>query len=214
MSDLEIKITPEKITKILQVNLRLEEFFYLWELHNKIDTNTELLFCDIVDLMGKGWFYSDYSLSTKAKELIADIERDDSIISKLKKKKEVKVPSIDYSIIHKSLEDKLLSAYGKKQVEGFGGVYFKPSVSELKEFLERFWKHYPEATNIVKIEKCLLSHIEKCSKSGKFAPAIKYFIIKKTDTAWVSQLIGAYDNFEEAAEEVKEIKVTNTKELF
>lgn len=101
---------------------------------------------------------------------------------------------IDYTSLHRNLQECLKKWTGKKQVQGFGGVYFLPTIKELEEFLNRFWKNYPKFTDIVKIEKILLKHITKCAKENKFSPATKYFIHKQGSG---SQLANAYENWEE-----------------
>lgn len=100
----------------------------------------------------------------------------------------------EFAKLHISMQERLKSIIGKKQVEGFGGVYFIPTLKELEQFLNRFWKEYPRYTDYSKIEKILLKHIEKCAKERKFAPAIKYFISKQ---GVGSQLANAYENWEE-----------------
>jgi hypothetical protein len=90
---------------------------------------------------------------------------------------------------------------GKEQIQGFGGIYFRPTEVELKQFLERFWKYYPECRDVVKITKVINKHIETCSKKNSFAPAIKYFILKEQSKGmYTSQLASAYDSFEEKEE--------------
>lgn len=119
---------------------------------------------------------------------------------------------VDFVKLHEKLQKELLALTGKKQIVGFGGVYFIPTKSELEEFLTRFWKKYPENKDIVKITKCLENHISNCVKKNSFAPAIKYYIFKQGTG---SQLAGAYENFEDDIKEIKkEDKLINTKELF
>jgi len=120
---------------------------------------------------------------------------------------------VDFKVLFTETQNSLLSTYGKKQVQGFGGTYFIASIKELEEFLNRFWKKYPECKDMVKITKILKQHVEKCGKSGKFAPAVKYFIGKTTDDGYVSQLAGAFENYEEPEKEEK-IEPKDIKNLF
>lgn len=104
--------------------------------------------------------------------------------------------------IRSKLQAKLLYLQGKKQIKGFGDVYFIPTAPELTDSLRRFWKKYPDYKDIDKITQILLNHIENCCKSGKFAPAVKYFIIKD---GFGSPLAGGYEAFEEL-KQVEEFK--------
>ena len=112
-----------------------------------------------------------------------------------------KTKSIDYDKLHLTLQNKLLSLTGKKQIIGFGGVYFLPTKTELKDFLTRFWNKYPKYRDTEKISKILVKHIESSKKKNSFAPAIKYFIYKQGTG---SQLANAYENFEEQELETKQ----------
>jgi len=107
----------------------------------------------------------------------------------------------DFIALHKKLQDELVKLTGKKQKEGFGGTYFIPTVAELEEFLNRFWKKYPKYTNNEKISNILLKHIQKCVKTNSFAPACKYYIIKNGTG---SQLANAYENYDEKELEIKQ----------
>ena len=106
--------------------------------------------------------------------------------------------SVNYRDMTDELKKTMKKFVGKEQIQGFGGVYFRPTEVELKQFLERFWKQYPEYRDTVKITKILSKHIETCSKKNTFAPAIKYFILKEQSKGmYISQLASAYDSFEE-----------------
>lgn len=109
--------------------------------------------------------------------------------------------SVNYREITNELKKTMKKFVGKEQIQGFGGVYFRPTEVELKQFLERFWRYYPDYKDIVKITKILNKHIETCSKKNSFAPAIKYFILKEQSKGmYISQLASAYDSFEEKKE--------------
>lgn len=100
----------------------------------------------------------------------------------------------NYSDLKKELSDKLNELYGKKQIIGFGDVYFIPTDKELESHIKRFLREYPQANDMAKIKKILFNHIETCVKNRNFAPAIKYFIHKQ---GFGSRLAAAYESFEE-----------------
>ena len=87
------------------------------------------------------------------------------------------------------------------------------SVKEVEAIFNRFWKLYPECKDIVKIEKCLIQHIDNCVKKNSFAPTMQYFILKEVNKIPVSQLLAAYENFEEKVK-VEKIEPKDTKNLF
>lgn len=113
--------------------------------------------------------------------------------------------------LHESLQNKLYSLIKKKQIVGFGNVPFIPSLKDLDSFLGRFRKDYPELFDLGKIEVCLHRHIEKCAKSDKYSPAVKYFIIKEGTG---SQLAAFLESYEEKPIEEDQHNITNTKDLF
>lgn len=96
------------------------------------------------------------------------------------------------------LVERLEKNINKKQIKGFGDVYFIPTESELETHLSRFWKKYPKHKDVIKIEKILLKHINSCCKKNSFAPAIKYFIYKENTGGFLG---AAYENFEEEQKE-------------
>lgn len=96
------------------------------------------------------------------------------------------------------LSERLEKNIGKKQIKGFGDVYFIPTISELEVHLNRFWKKYPTYKDPTKIENILLKHIDNCCKKNSFAPALKYFIFKETNGGYLG---GAYENWEEEEKE-------------
>jgi hypothetical protein len=113
--------------------------------------------------------------------------------------------------LNKVLKEALYKITGKRQVVGFGNTYFIPSAKDLETFLNRFRKAYPSLWNISNIEKCLVAHVEKCAKAGKYSPAVKYYIIKEGTG---SQLAAALENMDDAIPEEKQHKILNTKDLF
>jgi len=108
-----------------------------------------------------------------------------------------------------NLQEALNKKIQKKQIKGFGGVYFIPTDVELKDHLKRFWKKYPKFKDINKIQEVLIEHINKCCLRGSFAPAIKYFIMKQDSGG---MLASAYTAEREDKKEL--IKAINTKDLF
>lgn len=146
-----------------------------------------------------------YDITDSGKRVLSDIEEEQTVEKVIPRQN-----SISITDLHKSLQDRLFEKKNKRQVVGFGGVYFIPALKDLETFLGRFRRQFPDMYNLDKIQKCLLKHIDQCCKKDSFAPAIKYYIIKEGTG---SQLAAALEVFEEVQEETQ-YKVTLTKDLF
>lgn len=189
-----------EISKAVEKGLGIGEFIYL----KMIDDgclyliNSEKLKPYYNGLFMGGYVFED-KITEKGKEFLKSVEENDKVSKKVDN---------SFKDIYVRLGEFLKSKIGKKQILGFGNKYFMfSSALELENTLKRFWKFYPEYNDIVKIEKCLVNHIEKCAKTNKFAPAVQYFIIKEQDKGKpISQLLAAYDELDEVELE-KEIKI-------
>lgn len=120
----------------------------------------------------------------------------------------------DYEMLHKSLQDRLYKHKKRKQIAGFGNVAFIPSIKDLNNFLRRFRNEYPELWDREKIERCLLSHIDKCCKTDKFSPAIKYFIIKEGAGSQLASYLDTAEDSTPTESDDKQHDITNLKDLF
>lgn len=116
----------------------------------------------------------------------------------------------EFEKLYNEIKQCMLRTTGKNNIKGFGNVYFMVTLVELKQFLTRFWKTYPDYKDMDKISKIICSHIKDCHKKGSFAPAIKYFIIKEVQKgAATSQLASGYENYDD-----EKLETTNTKTSF
>lgn len=128
--------------------------------------------------------------------------------TKTKPKKHELEPEV-YTQLFLKLQDVLYTETKKKNILGFGDVYYLPTEKELKEYLGRFWQNYPKYTDIAKISSILCGFVRKCAKNNKFSPSVKYFIYKKGTG---SQLAPAYENYEEEVKNVVEkVKLNNSE---
>jgi hypothetical protein len=188
-------IKIEEIAKAVEKGLSIKSFIAM----KVIEDGCEYLFPKAYFNSNTEHIYISGKISEEGKKLLAEISGEP-----VKK-------GINYKTLHQELQNSLIASYGKKQKEGFGGVYFIPTVKELEEFLGRFWKAYPDYKETEKITKILKQHVEKCGKSGKFAPAVKYFIYKQGAG---SQLAGAYEGFEEIEVKEERVEPQEIKNLF
>lgn len=146
-----------------------------------------------------------YDITDSGKRILSDIEEEKTVEKVIPKASKISIEGL-----HKALQDRLFEKKNKRQVVGFGGVYFIPALKDLETFLGRFRRQYPEKYDLEKIQGCLLKHIDNCCKKDAFAPAIKYYIIKEGTG---SQLAAALETYEEVEQETQ-FKVTQTKDLF
>ena len=204
-----MNIPIESVAKAVSKGLTIEEYIVLCitndgcsYLFNQDYPSLQ----SISNLVANGYFNSKEEITEKGIKFLEEIN---GVVSKKIDNK------IDFKALNLKLKERLQLSHGSKQTIGFGGVYFIPTVPELQEFLNRFWKNYPEMKDINKIISCLETHIVNCSKKKSFAPAIKYFIFK---VGTGSQLANAYENFEEAKKEEEskkeELQPKEIKDLF
>lgn len=174
----------EELLQIYNAGIDFDTYFTLTIAHAGATYQFPNLDYTSYKLMG----YLDFEckLTKKGEEVLA------------KCKKSVK-SDVDFKGIYIRLGEFLKSKIGKKQVIGFGNKYFMfSSALELENTLKRFWKFYPEYNNIVKIEKCLIKHIDNCARQSKFAPALQYFIIRENEkNKPICPLLSAYDEIDE-----------------
>lgn len=220
-------MNKEKLVKILKSGLDCSQYIVLL-LISQGENVSALGSKEVQDkvngwrmiLQKKGLLDGAFTMTEAGSKIISAIEDKDVIV--FEKVGEVKPEAAfnleAYSVeLIKQLKAKLKEHINREQVEGFGGVMFIPVKREMMEFLTRFSKGYdvPLKENADKIEKILLRHLDKCARARKFAPAIKYYIVKdKTG----SQLAAALESFEEMNEEKetekKQFNIVNTKNLF
>ena len=150
---MELKLTPEIIKKL---PIKVDSFIYLWL--KSIDEEPN--FDKSLELMMDGYIFPGGKITKKGYDLI------DSVLGN----KKVKL-AVNYRDITDELKKAMKKFVGKEQIQGFGGVYFRPTEVELKQFLERFWKYYPDCKDVSKITKILSKHIETCSKKNKIGRA-------------------------------------------
>lgn len=98
--------------------------------------------------------------------------------------------------IYNDVKQHMVKVTGKPNLKGFGNVYFMTTLVELRQFLARFWKMYPDFKDPKIIAGVIKDHISDCKKKGNYSPAIKYFIIKEAQKGvYSSQLANAYENY-------------------
>lgn len=198
---LKVEITPQKVAEITKAGLDINNY---WIICSILNDKSNTLFCNTYNLVKEGWLDVNNSLTKKALELINKLEANEE------------VEKTDWDEIYFKLQKTLVEYHGVKQTKSYGNIYFMMTVKEIEQFLKRFWREYPKYTDLNKIVKIIQNHIISCSKSKKFSPACKYFVLKEvTKGTYTSQLAAIYDSFEEEIKAVEEgSKPKEVKNLF
>lgn len=204
-----INLALNDFIKLRSLKLSVTDLYILECLVNKVELNKCKLWGEISGRLNvlekKGFIDCRNELTKEGTALILHLHPLPQILLDEQKKE-----NNYFDRLHVSLQTTLHSLINKKQIKGFGGVYFIPTRVELEEFLKRFIKKYKNLYDEEKIEKVLTRHIIECVASGNYAPAIKYFIYKDGTG---SRLAPALENWEEKEEKVSN-KLVNTKDLF
>jgi predicted transcriptional regulator len=182
--------------KIVNKGIGITEYLFLYYLNTNIDIKemvTNVKTVGLVTMMvNKGLIIKikdQFRLTDKGVKVLKSVE--DAVV--------INTPIINliesdqiYQDMIKEFKAKLKSLIQKEQIKGFGGVYFIPTETELRDSLKRFWKKYPTFKDFNRITNIINEHIEECIKKNNIAPAIKYFVFKDG----MSRLAGAYENNE------------------
>ncbi len=185
----------EELIKILDKGI---DFNTVYSLHLILDgseyriKDKELWESLKLNLINSGYINGAGIITSKGKEVLKSLTIEEKI---------VKINNT-YKDIYLKLGETLKSRIGKKQVMGYGGKYYMfSSALELENTLKRLWKFYPEYNDVIKLEQCMLNHIEMCCKKNNFAPAMQYFIIRENEkNKPICQIISAYDGLDEKEE--------------
>jgi hypothetical protein len=208
-------LTKEDFKKIVSRGVGIIEYLLLYYLNTDVNIDDLLGNAKIMGItqmmIAKGWVVKikdNLKLTSEGLKVINSVN--------------ITHPTVNKEVVKISLEDEkceelrnylsniLNERIGKRQIKGFGNTYFIPTSVELKDHLKRFWKKYPKMNDINTIKEKLKEHIETCCKTGNFAPAIKYFIVKEGSG---SRLANAYEEETEESTD-KIVKPLDTKNLF
>lgn len=220
----------ETIEKIFKEGICLNGYILLSMIKNGEDFLPLLGIRRVEGLMNviqrKSFVDKDFKLTDKGNKLLEDIGVEKipilGIDDTQNREEKVSVPEKN-SVFEEwtsgllgKLQNKLKEITGKKQVMGFGHVYFLPGIQDLRTFLLRFNKTYKMSlqNNKEKIETILLKHVTKCAKTKNFSPAVKYFIIKDGAGSQLASALEAYEDVQDNNMRMEKIEVRNTKDLF
>jgi hypothetical protein len=186
----ELKLTPTIINNLIKDNINIETFVLVWmyftgEIPLLNYKSTELLLLGYIDIIDK--------VTKKGTDLL------EKYLGKLSK-----VPNTSYNFaeLHSRLQNEMVKLTGKKQKMVNGKYSFICNSNDLKNTLSKVIKTY-NLTDMVKIEKLLVRHIQTANKVNfEMIPLLQSYISK--DNA--SKLATDYENYED----LKETKTINS----
>lgn len=184
----------ELIKKILNSPITILDYLILEHVVN--DTLSEflkdnILNLSILELKINNYISDNNKLTLKGKQLM------DSF--KISDKEDF------YERLHTKLQEKLIELTGKKQKMLQSKYSFLPNSKDLKLRLQKLIKKY-DLQDFERIEKVLLSYIEKCYKTRfEYVQTIEYYLMKND----VSKFVTDYENFIETENDSTEFEGIN-----
>mgnify|MGYP003525300685 len=144
-----------------------------------------------MNLLCKKGYIQDGELTDKAKFLLKDAIKITPII---KKGQIVDLKSTVYNTwiidLHKKCEEELSKLVGKKQVrDSINGKFysFLPNSADLGRIISRVMTAY-KLSDLDKIEKTIISYINKCATSKSWFPILQYYIFKNNMSTMVTDM--------------------------
>lgn len=185
-------IDTERYKKILDEGLLLDHYNILIVLKDGKNLPKTKRIEGFINLLHKKGYMSEGSLTEKAEELL-DIK---NISEDNKKDTEVVIPTASFNFpiwvisLHKKCEAKISDITGKRQVRDSinGKSYsFLPNPTDLGKSLMKVVNLY-KVNDYDKIEKTILSYIDKCAKSKSWFPILQYYIFKNNMSTMVTDM--------------------------
>lgn len=170
----------ELIKKILNSPITVLDYLILEHVMNdtlKEFVQDEKFISQITFLKAQEYISDNFKITVKGKEVMDKIN--------------LSQQTDFYSILHKSLQDKLLHLTNKKQKILQGKYSFLPNETDLKVRLQKLIKKY-NLTDLNKIKKVLLLYVEKSNKAKfEYVQTIEYYLLKND----ISNFVTDYENY-------------------
>lgn len=184
-------ISAKKYTEILSSGLLLDHYFVLCNIKNGVEQVKSKRVQGFINLLNKKGYIENDTLSTKALELIEEVEMQ---VEPLKSDKQQKFNEW-VSDLHLKCQQKLKDLTGSVQVRSKinnVGYSFLPNAVDLGKNLYKVMVAY-KLRDYDKVEKCVMKFIQDRSDCKSFFPLLGYYIMKNNK----SQLVTDYENFGE-----------------
>lgn len=165
-------ISDEKYKDVLDKGLCLDHYLVLLNLKEGKKNVDSKRIQGFINLLTKKDYIKDEALTEKAYELLEEV-----MVIKTVADKNMANWAIS---LHKKCEDKLMDLTGLKQhkaVISSKAYPFLPNSVDLTKKLMSAIRAY-QIKDLDKVEKVLLSYIQKCFDSDNWFPLMQYFIMK------------------------------------
>lgn len=172
-------ISESKYNEILSNGLIMDHYLILLSLRDKKQPFNSKRFQGFINLLQKkGLINTDYSLTEKGQLLVGKENKAETSFSAW------------VTQLHINCQNKLQELTGKKQVRDKIkniSYSFLPNPTDLAKSLSKVVLTY-KISNFEKIEKTIMSYIEKCNNERNWFPVLQYYISKDNTSRLVTDM--------------------------
>ena len=173
-------ITNEKYDEVLDSGLLLDHYFVLDYICKGIPLSKNKRIQGFINLLSKKGQLEEGKPTKKAERLVGKVQ--------------IMIKTGDISVfskeLHQKCKDKLEKLTGKPQVIdkiNNKPYSFLPNAVDLQRTLVRFVKEY-KVYDFEKIEKAILSYIERCNDARSWFPVLQYYIMKNSQSPLMTDI--------------------------
>ena len=195
-------ISLEKYKKILDEGLLLDHYIILCKIKDGSPLPESKRVIGFTNLLAKKGFTYEGNITQKGNDLVGE----DLVVESTVPTKAIVVETsqatqkFDYArwviSLHRKCEAKIVEATGKRQVRDTinGKPYsFLPNSTDLGKAILRVIDSY-KIKDYDKIERTILTYIDRCIKSKQWFPILVYYIIKNNMSTMVTDMETIDDN--------------------
>lgn len=186
-------INDEKYNEVLDSGLILDHYMLLCNIKNGGSVSKNKRIQGFINLLEKKEYLEEGVLTDKGLALLEDVEMEVGVQSATGEKND------DFGIwiqgLHKRCQDKLVELTGSKQVRDKidkKSYPFLPNAIDLGKVLYKVISAY-KVKDYERIEKCIMSYIEKCANAGNWFPILQYYILKNNKSSLITDCEGIDD---------------------
>ncbi len=195
-------INDKKYKEVLDSGLILDHYHVLCSIRDGTSLLENRRVQGFINLLTKKGYLDDMKLTEKGSKFIGEVE--EKIITPSEPVVEVAAPKVELlkpptnklgdwvADLHTHCQDKLMELTGKKQQIGRvdkadKGYPFLPNVVDLGRVITACVNSY-KLKDLPKVEKTIMSYIGKCSKTNKWLPILRYYILKNGMSQMVTDM--------------------------
>lgn len=184
-------IDTQVYKKILEEGLLLDHYNILITVRDGKELPKTKRIEGFINLLHKKGYMEEGSLTEKGQSVIGEKEvqlvKQDTVVAESSK-------SFNFAVwviaLHKKCEAKIQEITGKRQVrDSINGKYysFLPNPTDLGKSLMKVVNLY-KISDYDKVEKVILSYIDKCATSKNWFPILQYYISKNNMSTMVTDM--------------------------